>query len=127
MIVPAVLTVIGGLVAVLAGGYGLHRSRRAAVSGQTVSALVKPPQRGSDRPLVQFETADGRVVEVVSPVPRTRRRPLPAGSEVRIVYDADDPREIVLPAGASVRTDLGFVVAGAALVVLGAVLVATAP
>lgn len=126
MIVLAALTALGGLVAVLAGAYGLHRTCRATDAGQTVDALVKPPRPGSDRPLVQFETAEGRVVEVVSPVPRTRRRPLLVGSEIRIAYDADDPREIVLPVGESVRVDRGFVVAGAALVVLGAVLAATA-
>lgn len=125
MIVLAALTALGGLVALLAGAYGLHRTRRATDAGQIVDALVKPPQPGSERPLVQFETAEGRVVEVVSPVPRTRRRPLLVGSEVRIAYDADDPREIVLPVGESVRVDRGFVVAGAALVVLGAVLAAT--
>lgn len=125
MIVLAALTALGGLVAVLAGGYGLRRTRRAAAAGQTVDALVKPPQPGSNRPLVQFETADGRVVEVVSPVPRTRRRPLPVGSEVRIAYDADDPCEIILPIGESIRVDRAFVLAGAALVVLGVILTAT--
>jgi uncharacterized protein DUF3592 len=127
VVLAAAMTAFGGLVAVLAGAYGLHRTRRIERSGQTADALVKPPQPGSDRPLVQFETAAGRVVEVVSPVPRTRRRPLRVGSEVRVAYDADDPREIVLLGSGRVRLDQGFMVAGAALVVLGAVLVATAP
>ncbi|MFC7306504.1 DUF3592 domain-containing protein [Streptomyces monticola] len=122
MVVLAAVTAFGGLVAVLAGGYGLTRTRRITASGQAVLALVKPPQPGSDRPLLQFETADGRVIEVVSPVPRTRRRPLADGREVLLAYDADDPREVVLLGSERIRLDQGFMVAGAALVLLGAVL-----
>ncbi|MFM9367271.1 DUF3592 domain-containing protein [Streptomyces sp. Da 82-17] len=126
MLVLAVLTALGGLVALLAGGYGLRRTRRMEASAQAADALVKPPQPGSDRPLVQFGTADGRVVEIASPVRRTRRRPLRPGSELRIAYDADDPREIVLLDRRRVRVDQAFMVAGAALVVLGVVLVVRA-
>ncbi|MDI3402911.1 DUF3592 domain-containing protein [Streptomyces cavernicola] len=126
MVVLAVVTALGGLVAFLAGGYGLRRTRLMEESVQAADALVKPPQPGSDRPRMQFETADGKVVEIVSPVRRTRRRPLQGGSELRIAYDADDPREIVLLSRDRVRVDQAFMAAGAALVVLGVVLVVRA-
>lgn len=122
MIVLAALTALGGLVALLAGAYGLRRTRRIRTAGHMTEALVKPPQPGLDRPLLQFETADGRVVEVVSPVPRSRRRPLPEGGHIPLAYDVDDPRETVLLGSERAGVDWAFVVAGGALVVLGLVL-----
>ncbi len=115
---------LGGLVALLAGAYGLLRTRRITEAGQVTEALVKPPPPGSERPLFQFETPDGRVVEIVSPVPRSRRLPLAAGGRVRLAYDAADPRETVLLGGERTGLDRGFAVAGAALVALGIVLAA---
>ncbi|WP_371597471.1 DUF3592 domain-containing protein [Streptomyces sp. NBC_00564] len=122
MVVLAALTALGGLLALLAGAYGLRQTRRISAAGQVAEALVKPPQPGLDRPLLQFETADGRVVEVVSPVPRSRRRPLPEGGHIRLAYDADDPRETVLLGSEPAGADWAFVVAGGALIVLGLVL-----
>ncbi|MFF1691404.1 MULTISPECIES: DUF3592 domain-containing protein [unclassified Streptomyces] len=125
MVVLAAFMLLGGLVALLAGAYGLRRTRRISEAGRVTQALVKPPQAGSERPLLQFETHDGRVVEVVSPAPPTRRLPLPTGALVGIAYDVDDPRETVLIGGERPGLDWGFVGAGAALVVLGAVLAVT--
>ncbi|MFI6940875.1 DUF3592 domain-containing protein [Streptomyces sp. NPDC050418] len=125
MVVLAALTSFGGLVALLAGAYGLRRTRRLTAAGELVTALVKPPPQGAERPLLQFETLDGRVLEVPAPVPPSRRLPLRTGTEVRLAYDPADPRTVLLPGGERVRLDQGFVVAGAALVVLGAVLAVT--
>ena len=125
MVVLAAFTSLGGLVAVLAGAYGLRRTRRISEAGRVAQALVKSPQAGSERPLLQFETHDGRVVEVMSPAPPTRRLPLPAGGLVGIAYDVDDPRETVLIGGERTGLDWVFVAAGAALTVLGAVLAVT--
>jgi len=122
VVVLAVLTALGGLVALLAGAYGLRQTRHISGAGRAAEALVKPPQPGSERPLLQFETADGRVVEVVSPVPRTRRRPLTEGAHVRLLYDVDDPRETVLLGSERTAADRAFVVVGGALIVLGIVL-----
>ncbi|MGW0734658.1 hypothetical protein [Streptomyces sp. NPDC002851] len=122
MVILAALTALGGLIALLAGAYGLHRTRRTITSGHVADALVKPPQPGSRRPLLQFEAVDGRVVEIVSPVPASRRAPLAAGSSVMVAYDALDPRETVVLGRERTRLDLGFVTAGAALVALGALL-----
>jgi hypothetical protein len=112
-------------VAILAGAYGLRRTRRISEAGRVTQALVKPPQTGSERPLLQFETHDGRVVEVTSPAPPTRRLPLPPGGHVGIAYDVDDPRETVLIGGERAALDWVFVATGVALAVLGAVLTVT--
>jgi hypothetical protein len=122
VVVLAALTALGGLVALLAGSYGLGQTRRISAAGQVTEALVKPPQPGLERPLLQFETVDGRVVEVVSPVPRSRRRPLPEGAHIRLAYDVDDPRETVLLGSERAGADWAFVVAGGGLIVLGLVL-----
>nr|WP_239092226.1 DUF3592 domain-containing protein [Streptomyces sp. SID14478] len=106
----------------LAGAYGLHRTRRVKAAGNVVKALVKPPQPGSERPLLQFETGDGRVVEVVSPVPPGKRQPLAAGGVVSVAYDTEDPRETVVLGRERPGVDRGFVIAGAVLVLTGAVL-----
>ncbi|MBC9712059.1 hypothetical protein H9Y04_05685 [Streptomyces sp. TRM66268-LWL] len=125
MVVFAALTSFGGLVALLAGAYGLRQTRRIAASGQAVNALVKPAPHGAQRPLLQFETLDGRVMELPSPVPPNRRTPLLPGTEVRLAYDPADPRDTVLLGGERVLLDRTFIAAGAALVVLGAVLAVT--
>lgn len=122
MIVLAAFTAMGGLVALLAGAYGLRRARRIRTAGNVVDALVKPPQPGSERPLLQFETVDGRVIEVVSPVPPGKHRPLPPGGVVSVAYDVEDPRETVLIGGERPGVDRGFMIAGAALVLVGMVL-----
>ncbi|MEV3856282.1 DUF3592 domain-containing protein [Streptomyces sp. NPDC050095] len=122
MIVLAACTAVGGLVALLAGAYGLSRTRRIQAAGNVVEALVKQPQPGSERPLLQFETVDGRVMEVVSPVPPSKRRPLPAGGVVTLAYDTDDPRETVVLGGERPGIDRGFMIAGAVLVLTGMVL-----
>ncbi|QDQ10952.1 DUF3592 domain-containing protein [Streptomyces spectabilis] len=126
MAVLAAFTVVGGLVALLAGAYGLERTRRLTEAGELTEALVKAVRQGADRPALQFETADGRVVEVVSPVPVSRRRPLRAGERVPIAYDADDPREVVLLGRERRGLDWTFVGAGAGLVVAGLALALTA-
>lgn len=122
MVVLAVFTALGGLVALLAGAYGLRQTRRITAAGEVAQALVKAVQPGAERPMLQFETGDGRVVEVVSPVPPSRKRPLVAGDRVPIAYDSGDPRETVLLGRERRGVDRGFVVAGAAVLVLGLVL-----
>ncbi|AVZ72411.1 hypothetical protein SLUN_09605 [Streptomyces lunaelactis] len=123
-IVFAAFTAIGGLVAALAGAYGLRQTRRIAASGHFAIALVKPAPPGVERPLLQYETEDGRVMEIVSPVPL--QAPLESGSSVRLSYDPEDPRDVVLDGHARTRVDKGFVIAGLALVVIALVLAVTA-
>lgn len=118
-IVFAGATVVSGLLVLLAGVYGLRRTRQILAAGHSVTGLVKRPPAGAERALLQFETADGRVMEIVSPVP------LDIGSVVELSYDPADPRDVALPAHRRTGLDVGFVVAGAAVVVLAAVLAAT--
>ncbi|MGA4842618.1 hypothetical protein [Streptomyces sp. G45] len=119
MVVFAAFTALGGLVALLAGAYGLRQTRRVSEAGLVAQALVKAVRQGEERPTLQFETADGRVVEIVSPVPPSRRRPLAAGARLRVAYDPEDPREVVVLGGERRGVDWGFVIAGAGLVVAG--------
>ncbi|MEV2248938.1 DUF3592 domain-containing protein [Streptomyces sp. NPDC050147] len=127
MVVLAVIAASGGLVALLAGAYGLWRTRHITTAGEVAQALVKAVPPGAERPLLQFETGDGQVVEVVSPVPSGGMRPLAAGERARVAYDSADPREAVVLGRERRGVDRGFVVAGAAVVVLGLVLMVLAP
>ncbi|MBO0516561.1 hypothetical protein J0695_33035 [Streptomyces beijiangensis] len=117
MIVLAGFTAIGGLVALLAGAYGLRQARRIRDAGLRAWALVKPVPPGADRPLLQYETADGRVMEITSPVP------LEAGTLIELSYDPDDPRDVVLLGRESAGSDRWFVAAGAAVLTLGLALI----
>lgn len=116
-IVFATVTVLGGLVAALAGGHGLRQTRRITADGRLVMALVKQPPQGAERPLLEFETQDGRVMEIVSPVAE-----LTVGTSVGVSYDARDPRDVVVDGHRRTGVDRGFVIAGLLLVVIGLVL-----
>ncbi len=132
MVVAVFAAVAGicGTVAALAGIAGLREVRRVRRFGARAQALVKrapgdfsgepwPP-----RPRLQFATADGRVVEVVSPVPPSRRQPLRDGSTVLVSYDPADPRTVVVHRRERVGLEYGFIAAGSALVLVCGVLLA---
>ncbi|MET8626291.1 DUF3592 domain-containing protein [Kitasatospora sp. NPDC004669] len=109
---------LGGVVAYLAGVVGLRELRRLRRVGVPVQALVRarvpaPEDRAlPPRPLLQFETEDGRVVEVFSPVPSTARHPLPDGGYVPIHYDPADPRLVLVDGRERVRVEYGFMTLG---------------
>ncbi|MFH8385662.1 DUF3592 domain-containing protein [Kitasatospora sp. NPDC018058] len=109
---------LGGVVAYLAGVVGLRELRRLRRVGVPVRALVRarvpaPEDRAlPPRPLLQFETEDGRVVEVFSPVPSTARHPLPDGGYVPVRYDPADPRQVLVDGRERVRVEYGFVTLG---------------
>lgn len=115
-IVFAVFTVLAGLVAALAGGYGLHQARRIRRAGHGAMALVKPPPPGAERALLEYETRDGRVMEVPAPAPLR-----PEGS-VRLWYDPADPRDVVVDGHERAWLDWGFVAVGLTLTAIGAAL-----
>ncbi|MER7665127.1 DUF3592 domain-containing protein [Streptomyces sp. NPDC096193] len=116
-IVFATLTVLGGLVAALAGGHGLRQTRRITGDGHLVMALVKQPSRDAQRPLLEFKTRDGRVMEIVSPVAE-----LTVGTSVGVSYDPRDPRDVVVDGHRRTGVDRGFVIVGLLLMVIGLVL-----
>ncbi|WP_329115774.1 DUF3592 domain-containing protein [Streptomyces sp. NBC_01465] len=117
LIVLAGFTAFGGLVALLAGAYGLRETRRIREAGLRAWALVKPAPPGADRRLLQFETADGRVLEIPSPA---RLEP---GTRVELSYAPDDPRDVVLLGRERAGADRWFVAAGAAVLTLGLALI----
>ncbi|MEU3598028.1 DUF3592 domain-containing protein [Streptomyces sp. NPDC006798] len=114
----AAFTVLGGLVAVLAGAHGLRRTRRIRHSGRTAEALVKPPPPGADRELLEYVTEDGRVVEIPAPVPLDT---VTAGSTVPVSYDPADPRDVVVLGRERTALDRAFVVAGLLVMAAGPV------
>ncbi|MDH6128784.1 DUF3592 domain-containing protein [Kitasatospora sp. GP82] len=93
---------LGGAVAVLAGRAGLREIRRLRQVGLPAQALIRyrtldeEDRAGSPRPLLQFTTEDGRVVEVFSPVPPSRTHRLIDGGQVSITYDPDDPGQVLV-------------------------------
>lgn len=110
----AAFTVLGGLLAVLAGAYGLWQTRRISGSGHCVMALVKPSPEGAQRPLLEFETLEGRIVEITSPVPIVDQ-----GGGVRLWYDPGSPGDVVVDGHQRIGVDRGFVAVGLALVAIG--------
>ncbi|MCP2309228.1 MULTISPECIES: DUF3592 domain-containing protein [Kitasatospora] len=119
----------GGLVACLAGLVGLREIRRLRRVGMSTLALVRRRTRdvkdgsAGPRPLLQFSTAAGQVVEVFSPVPPSRALPLADGQEVRLRYDPLDPRELLVEGGEREWLERVFVGSGAVAVLGAAVLV----
>ncbi|MQS15900.1 DUF3592 domain-containing protein [Streptomyces kaniharaensis] len=122
---------LGGVVAYLAGVVGLRDLRRLRRVGVPVRALVRervpaPEDRAlPPRPLLQFETEDGRVVEVFSPVPSTRSHPLPDGGYVPIRYDPADPRQVVVEGRERRPLEYAFVALGMAMVLVAVTLAVT--
>jgi hypothetical protein len=114
LIVFGAVTAFGGLIAVVAGGYGLRRADRIRGLGHAAEALVKPSPPGAERPRLTFETHDGRVMEIVSPVPG-----LAAGDGVRLWYDPADPREVVVDGHERRGVEWAFLAVGCALIVTG--------
>ncbi|MFJ2187080.1 DUF3592 domain-containing protein [Kitasatospora sp. NPDC087861] len=113
---------LGGVVAYLAGVVGLRELRRLRRVGVPALALVRarvptPEDRAlPPRPLLQFETADGRVVEVFSPVPSTPRHPLPDGGHVPVRYDPADPRQVLVDGRERRPLEYAFVALGLLMV-----------
>jgi hypothetical protein len=131
-VVLAVFAACSGGMMALAGITNLRQTRRIERTGVRAWALVKrnPGSRDDDpspaRPLLQFTTEDDRVVEIVSPVPATRRRPLHDGDTLLITYDPANPGTIVVHNRERRLLDYGFIAAGTLVVLLTLVLVGLA-
>jgi hypothetical protein len=124
VVVMAGFTGVSGTVALLTGLVGLRRTRRLRRVGVDVWALVKRagPGGGDDdrRPVLQYTTEDGRVMEVGSPVPASKRHPLAVGSQVLVRYDPEDPRELVLYGHERAAWEYATAGVGAVFILLGA-------
>nr|WSY50552.1 DUF3592 domain-containing protein [Streptomyces sp. NBC_00886] len=124
VITMAGFTGVSGTVALLTGLVGLRRIRRLRRAGVDVWALVKRtgPVGGEDgpRPVLQYTTEDGRVMEVGSPVPTSKRQPLADGSHVLVRYDPEDPRELVLYGRERAVWEYAMAGVGAFFILLGA-------
>ncbi|MFD4945212.1 DUF3592 domain-containing protein [Streptomyces sp. NPDC058239] len=127
----AVLTGIaafGGMLAVLVGAYGLRQARQVRETGVRVQAMVKRrpgevrEEPAPPHPLLQFVTEDERVMEVVSPVPPTRRHPFNDGDNVLVSYDPADPRNVVVHGRERLGPERAFIAGGALVVLLSATL-----
>ncbi|MET8330958.1 DUF3592 domain-containing protein [Streptomyces sp. NPDC005181] len=132
MAVLAGIAAFGGMFAVLVGAYGLRQARRVSATGVRVQALVKrrPGETCEEsvppRPLLQFVTEDDRVMEVVCPVPSTRRRPVNDGDNVLVSYDPADPRNVVVQGRERLGPERVFIAGGALVVLLSVTLLAAA-
>ncbi|WP_406463243.1 DUF3592 domain-containing protein [Streptomyces sp. NBC_01622] len=124
VITTAGFTGVSGTVALLTGLVGLRRIRRLRRAGVDVWALVKRTGAvgGEDnpRPVLRYTTGDGRVMEVGSPVPASKRHPLPEGSHVLVRYDPEDPRELVLYGHERTAWEYSMAGVGAVFILLGA-------
>ncbi|MBV6697800.1 DUF3592 domain-containing protein [Kitasatospora aureofaciens] len=115
---------LGGVIAYLAGVVGLRDLRRLRRVGVSVQALVRERVPGPEdralppRPLLQFETEDGQVVEVFSPVPSTPRHPLPDGGYVPVRYDPADPRQVVVEGRERRPVEYAFMALGILMVLI---------
>lgn len=124
VIAMAGFTGVSGTVALLTGLVGVRRIRRLRRMGVDVWALVKRTAPAGDedspRPVLQYTTEDGRVMEVGSPVPASRRHPLAEGSHVLVRYDPTDPRELVLYGHERTVWEYAMAGVGAVFILLGA-------
>lgn len=115
---------LGGALSLIAGVLDRRRIRRIRADGETAWATIVGAPRHPEyepsayRPLLRFDTADGRPVEVFSPLPPSRRRPLTEGRKILVYFDPADPTQVVLH-GSRDRADLAFIGLGA-VAILGA-------
>ncbi|MFF9016938.1 DUF3592 domain-containing protein [Streptomyces sp. NPDC014870] len=129
VVVLAGVMLFGGLLAALAGTYGLRRSRRVSATGVRVPALVKRrPGQPGDEPttLLQFVTEDDRVMEVACPFHPGRRHPLHDGDTLLISYDPAEPRDVVVQGHEALGRERAFLVGGMAVALLSLVLLVVA-
>jgi hypothetical protein len=126
ILVGALLALPGGL-AVLAGLSGVRRARRLRRDGVSAWAMAVPPlasageQPGGSphRTLIQYQLADGRVVERISPEPARKTASLHPGQKILIWYDPDDPQDVLVYGREGRLADWAFVVVGVLFIVVG--------
>lgn len=129
MTVLGVVIVLGGLLSLYAGLAQLRARRHLLADGSTAWASILPAPKHPEyepsayRPLLRFDTDDGRPVEVYSPVPSTKHRPLIEGRKILVHYAPEDPTLVVVH-GEKGRADLLFIGIGLAAVITAITLMA---
>jgi hypothetical protein len=126
VLVGLFLALPGGLAA-LAGLSGLRRARRLRRAGVPAWAMaVSPPASAGEEPggpphrtLIQYQLADGRLLEQISSAPIGKAGALSPGQKVLVWYDPQDPREILVYGRAGRGADRAFVAVGALFMLAG--------
>jgi len=127
--VLGVVIVLGGLLSLYSGFAQLRAKRHLLADGSTAWASIVPAPKHPEyepaayRPMLRFDTDDGRRVQVYSPVPSTKRRPLVEGHKILVHYASEDPTQIVVH-GETSRADLLFIGIGLVAVITAIALMA---
>jgi hypothetical protein len=123
--IAAIVLVVPGCLALLAGLSGMSRVRRLRRGGVATWALTVAPPTSEQAPgtprqvLLQYTLADGQVFERIALAVK-RRATLHPGQKVLVWYDPKDPGDVLVYGRWGRSADRAFVLAGAALVLLGA-------
>jgi hypothetical protein len=117
---------LSGVLPALTGLAALCRGRRLRRHGVRAWAAAVPDSspNGKRGTALQYRLPDGRTFEKLGA--GKTAAPLP-GERVLIWYDPADPQDILVRGHDRRRSDLVFVIAGAALVAAGAVIGIAAP
>jgi hypothetical protein len=126
-ILVGILIALPGGLAVLAGLSARRRARRLRREGEPAWAMAisrpalpdEQPGRSPDRTLIQYQLADGRVLELVSPAPVRKTAVLSPGQKVLVWYDPEDPQDVLVHGREGHLADRAFVAAGILFMLLG--------
>ncbi len=126
ILVGILLALPGGLAA-LAGLSGMRRTHRLRREGVSAWAMaITPPASAGGQPgesphrtLIQYQLADGQVIERISPQPVRKAASLRPGQKVLIWYDPEDPQEVLVYGREWRLGDRAFVVVGVLFMLIG--------
>src|SRR5260370_32576309 len=127
ILIGILLALTGGL-AELAGLQALRRARRLRRNGEPAWAMAMSPaaapgeQPGGSphRILLQYQPADGGVLELSLPAPARKAAALSPGQQVLVWYDPENPRDVLVYGRDGRLADSVFVAAGTLVMLAGA-------
>ena len=119
-----------GALALLVGVAARRHGRRLRTNGvRTWATAVRRPSpnhpQGRPRVSLQYTLAGGQVLE--RPVPVRWAARLSAGEKVLVWYDPEDPADVLVYGRDASPSDLAFMIAGLAFIVIGSLIAAFAP